>query len=266
MEKHNFKKKYGQNWLHDKNVLEKIVKVVNITKDDLVIEIGPGSGNLTKYLIKEAGQVIAYEIDKSLKGDLELIQVDNLEVIFDDFLKRDIEQDIRGNYKNIYVVANLPYYITTPIITKLIESNLPITAMVLMMQKEVGERLLAKPGNKEYNSLTVYLNYYFNIKKAINVSRNSFYPVPNVDSSVLLLERKGNTLELKDKDLFFKLIRDAFQFKRKNIKNNLKSYNIDIVDEMLNKSGLSLTSRAEEISLEVFVDMARALQEDKSVL
>jgi len=261
--KHNFKKKYGQNWLHDKNTLEKIVKVVDVTKKDLIIEIGPGSGNLTKYLIKDAKKVIAYEIDKSLKKDLEKIKTDNLELIFDDFLKRDVKKDIEGTYENIYVIANLPYYITTPIITKLIETKIPITAMILMMQKEVGERLMAKPGTKEYNSLTVYLNYYFNITKVIDVSRNSFYPVPNVDSSVLLLERKDNYLELKDKNLFFKLIRDAFQFKRKNIKNNLKGYDIDIVEKVLTSHKLSLSSRAEEINLEIFVNIANALQIDE---
>ena len=260
---HNFKKKYGQNWLHDKNVLTKIINTINITKDDLVIEIGPGTGNLTKYLTEEAGYVIAYEIDKSLEKALDVIAQPNLEVIFDDFLKRDIISDIKGEYKNVYVIANLPYYITTPIITKLIETNVPVAKMCLMMQKEVGDRLLAKPGTREYNSLTVYLNYYFNISKVMDVSKHSFIPKPNVDSSVILLEKKDDLLELNNPDLFFKLVRDAFQFKRKNIKNNLKGYNLDRIERVLSNHGLDLTVRAEAVSLEMFVEMANALQTNR---
>ena len=257
---HNFKKRFGQNWLQDKNVIAKIVHSINITDQDLVIEIGPGAGNLTKYLTRYAKLVLAYEIDKSLKNALEEFQTSNLEVIFDDFLKRDVASDIKDEYDNIYVIANLPYYITTPIITSLLETNLPISKMCLMMQKEVGERMLAKPGCKEYNSLTVYLNYYFNISKVMDVSKHCFYPVPQVDSSVIMLERKEELMQVNNKDFFFKLVRNAFQFKRKNIKNNLKGYNIEIVEKVLKEHDLDLTVRAEMISLEVFVEIANALK------
>ena len=258
----NFKKSLGQNFLQDKNILANIVKVSNIKNNSLVIEIGPRSGNLTKEIANVANQVLCYEIDKRLESilDKELLEYNNIDIIYDDFLNRDIKKDIENyKYNNLYLVANLPYYITTPIIEKVINSNLPFNQLTIMIQKEVGERFNAKPKTKSYNSLTVYLNYYFDIKCEFIVSRNAFLPKPNVDSIVISLIKKDNLLYLKDKDLFNKLLRDSFKFKRKTIKNNLNNYDLKIIEEILQKYGFSLTSRAEELPLEVFVEIANSL-------
>lgn len=258
----NYKKSLGQNFLQDKNILENIVKCANITDNALTIEIGPGSGNLTKEIAKVSKQVLCYEIDERLEMVLDdsLKEYHNINIIFADFLKRDINLDIsKYEYDNLYLVANLPYYITTPIIEKIIATNLPFKKIVIMIQKEVGERFNAKPGMKEYNSLTVYLNYYFNLKKEFIVSRNCFIPKPNVDSIVISLEKKKDLLELKSIDKFNKLLKDSFKFKRKTIKNNLKNYDLTKVEEILTKYNFNLNTRAEEIPLEVFVELANNL-------
>lgn len=262
MDNFNYKKSLGQNFLQDINVLTNIVKSANIKEKSLVIEVGPGSGNLTREIAKVANQVLCYEIDERLEVilDKSLIDYHNVDIIFDDFLKRDIKKDIeKYEYDNLYLVANLPYYITTPIIEKVIDSNLPFKQLTIMIQKEVGERFNAKPGTKEYNSLTVYLNYYFNLKKEFIVSRNCFIPKPNVDSIVISLIKKDNLLELKNKDHFNKLLRDSFKFKRKTLKNNLKNYDLDKINNVLTKYNFNLTTRAEEIPLEVFVDISNNL-------
>lgn len=260
-----FKKSLGQNFLQDKNILENIVKSANIEPNSLVIEVGPGSGNLTKYIAKVATHVLCYEIDTRLEEILSenLYEFNNIDIIFDDFLKRDIKLDIeKYKYDNLYLVANLPYYITTPIIEKVINTNLNFKQITIMIQKEVGDRFNAKPKTKEYNSLTVYLNYYFDIKREFIVSRNAFIPKPNVDSVVISLKSKENKLYLKDKELFNKLLRDSFKFKRKTIKNNLKNYDLNIIENILTKYNYSLTSRAEEIPLQVFVEIANKLNQE----
>ena len=258
----NFKKSLGQNFLTDKNILTKIVEVSDIKENSLVIEVGPGSGNLTKELAKTKANILCYEIDTRLEPilDQELKEFNNINIIFDDFLKRDIKTDIeKYTYDNLYLVANLPYYITTPIIEKVIDSNLNFNCLTIMVQKEVGDRFAAKVKTKDYNSLTVYLNYYFNIKREFIVSRNCFIPKPNVDSIVVTLRKKDTLLYLKDKDYFNRLLKDAFRFKRKNIKNNLKNYDLNIIEKILLKYNYSLTTRAEEIPLEVFVELANTL-------
>ena len=258
----NFKKSLGQNFLIDKNILENIVKVSNIDQNSLVIEVGPGSGNLTKFIALKATHVLCYEIDTRLEEILSenLYEFNNIDIIFDDFLKRDIKKDIENyNYDNLYLVANLPYYITTPIIEKVINSNLNFKQITIMIQKEVGDRFNAKPKTKEYNSLTVYLNYYFDIKKEFIVSRNAFIPKPNVDSIVISLKTKTNKPYIKDINLFNKLLKDSFKFKRKTIKNNLKNYNLDIIESILSKHNYNLSSRAEELPLEVFIELSNNL-------
>ena len=168
MDNFNYKKSLGQNFLQDKTILKKIVEVSNIEGNSLIVEVGPGSGNLTKELAKVANQVLCYEIDSRLETILDenLIDFHNITIIFDDFLKRDLASDIKNyTYDNLYLVANLPYYITTPIIEKVIESNLNFKQLTVMMQKEVGDRFQAKPGMKEYNSLTVFFYYFFSLKK-----------------------------------------------------------------------------------------------------
>lgn len=260
MEKFNFKKKYGQNFIIDKNIIYSIINKSDIDKDTLVIEIGPGAGALTTELGKVAKNVIAYEIDTSLKEILKDKISDNTKIIYQDFLKANVLEDIKEyNYQKLYVVANLPYYITTPIIIKLIEERIPVDKIVVMVQKEVGNRFKARPNTKEYNSLSIFLNYYFNVKKIMDVSRNVFNPKPNVDSIVVMFDKKEAKLKLKNEETFFKLIKDSFKQKRKTLKNNLKDYDLQKVEEILKKHNMDLTIRAEAISLEIFVEIANNL-------
>ncbi len=256
----HFKKKYGQNFIVDKNVILNIVSKANIDKNTLVLEIGPGVGSLTNLLGEHAKNVLAYEIDESVKPILETNIHNNTDIIYDDFLKRDIKKDlIKYTFKKLYVVANLPYYITTPIIVKLIEDKLPIDKIVVMVQKEVGDRFKAKPNTKEYNSLSIFLNYYFEIKKLFDVSKNVFMPKPKVDSIVIELVKKEKKLPLKNEDVFFKLIRDSFRQKRKTLRNNLKAYDLNKIEEILKKYNFDLSVRAEAIPLQVFVEIANNL-------
>jgi 16S rRNA (adenine1518-N6/adenine1519-N6)-dimethyltransferase len=258
----NFKKRYGQNFLIDNNILNKIVTAANIKEDALVIEIGVGSGNLTKKVATYAKNVIGYEIDETLKPIISesLKEFSNISVIYDDFLKRDLSKDLLNyEYSSIYVVANLPYYITTPIISKLIEDNIYIDKMIVMVQKEVADRLSAKPNSKDYNSLTIFINYYFNVTKLFDVSKNVFIPKPNVDSAIIELKKKTNNYNLNDEKVFFKLVRDAFQHKRKNLRNNLKEYDLDRINDVLIKHNLDLTVRAEQLSIDIFIEISNNL-------
>ena len=258
----SFKKKFGQNFIVDENTIDSIINKANIDSDTLVIEIGPGAGALTYKLSKVAKNVLCYEIDTTLENILRsnLGDASNVEIIFDDFLKRNVKKDIeKYDYKKIYVVANLPYYVTTPIIVKLIEDDLNVSRIVVMVQKEVGDRFKANVGGKEYNSLSIFLNYYYDIKKVMDVSRNVFMPMPNVDSIVLAFDKKDVTYYLEDKEVFFKLVRDSFKQKRKTIKNNLRDYNLDIVEKVLKENNLDLSTRAEDIEIKVFVDIANEL-------
>ena len=257
---HVFKKKYGQNFLNDKNILNKIANVANTNPNDLIIEIGPGAGALTEELIKKS-QVLAYEIDNDLEEILRnKFKNNNFELIIDDFLKHDIKKDLESKkYEDLYIIANLPYYITTPIINKIIDDKLNVKKMVLMVQKEVGERFTASVGTKEYSSITVFLNYYFEVKKEFVVSKNSFYPRPNVDSIIVSFTRKEKEKRIKNEEQFFKLIRDSFVQKRKTLKNNLKDYDFSKVEQILLKNNLKLDVRAENIPYEVFIDISNNL-------
>lgn len=257
-----FKKKFGQNFLKDKNILQNIVLKSEVDKETLVIEIGVGAASLTKYLSEHAKNVLAYEIDETLKPIIEeeLKKKDNVEVLFMDFLNSNIKEDIKKyDYSKLYVVANLPYYITTPIIEKIINDDFGVDKIVVMVQKEVGDRFSAKVGSKDYNSLTVFLNYYFDIKKIMNVSRNSFIPAPNVDSVVVEMKKRDNKYNVTNEELFFKLVRDSFKYKRKNLRNNLKGYNLDIISEVLSNYNLDLTVRAENLKIEQFVEISNKL-------
>lgn len=255
-----FKKSLGQNFLHDENIIDKIVKYSEIDKDTLVIEIGPGAGALSKKTIPLSGYTILYEIDTRLKEILDdvLNNYDNYEIIFNDVLKQDIAKDIsRFNYKKVYVVANLPYYITTPIITKVIDEISP-DKIVIMIQEEVADRLCASVGSRDYGMITVALGAFYDIKKLFRVGRNCFKPAPNVDSAVISLD-KHNKYEIKNKVVFDKLIKDAFKFKRKNLRNNLKGYDLELIGKILEENGFSLGDRAELIPVSLFVDIANKL-------
>ncbi len=258
----NFKKKFGQNFIIDENIIENTLNLINLDKDTLVIEVGPGAGSLTYKLASRAKKVICYEIDTTLKEILStnLHDFDNVDIIYEDFLKRDVLKDLANeDYKKLYVVANLPYYITTPIIEKFISDKIPVDKIVIMVQKEVGDRFKAVPKTKSYGSLTIYLNYYFDIKKLMNVSRNVFLPKPNVDSVIMEFSKKNTKYFVKDENLFFELIRKAFSQKRKTLRNNLKDYDLEKIEKVLNKYSFSLMTRAEELPIDVFVDIANEL-------
>ena len=258
----NFKKKFGQNFLKDNNILNNIVSKSEVDKDTLVIEIGVGAASLTTLLSVSAKNVLAYEIDEELKPIIKetLKDKNNVEVRFEDFLKSNPKEDIKKyDYKKLYVIANLPYYITTPIIEKIIDDKLNVDKIVIMVQKEVGDRFNAKVGSKEYNSLTIFLNYYFEISKLMNVSRNSFIPVPNVDSVVIEMKKRINTYNVNNEELFFKLVRDAFKYKRKNLRNNLNDYDLEKIEKVLKNSGKDLTIRAESLTIENFVEISNSL-------
>ena len=264
MEKYDvkFKKKYGQNFLRNISVVERIVNVSEIGDNDLVIEVGPGGAIMTRELSKRAGNVLAYEIDEDLKEELSkrLDGCSNVDVLFKDFLEADLVSDVKNySYDKLFFVSNVPYYITTPILMKIIESNLSFSKIVMMVQKEVGDRFSTKPGSKEYGSITVLLNYFFDVKKEFLVSRNQFIPVPNVDSVIVSFTEKSNKKYLKNFLFFQKIVRDSFQYKRKTIKNNLRSYDLKIVSDVLSKYGYDLSVRAENLQLDVFVDLANEL-------
>ncbi len=257
-----FKKKYGQNFIIDENIINKIVENSNIDKNTLVIEIGPGAGSLTKKLAQNAKQVLCYEIDETLKivlNDL-VMEFNNIDIFYQDFLKSNILDDLKQyQYEKLYIVANLPYYITTPIIMKVIEDNIPVDKIVVMVQKEVGDRFKATPGTKDYNSLSIFLNYYFDISKLMDVSRNVFLPKPNVDSIVVEFKKNKKNYNIKNEKLFFQLIHDSFQQKRKTIKNNLNKYDLKIVENVLKKYNFDLNSRAEQIPIYVFADISNEI-------
>lgn len=257
-----FKKKYGQNFIIDENIINKIVENSNIDKNTLVIEIGPGAGSLTKKLAQNAKQVLCYEIDETLKivlNDL-VMEFNNIDIFYQDFLKSNILDDLKQyQYEKLYIVANLPYYITTPIIMKVIEDNMPVDKIVVMVQKEVGDRFKATPGTKDYNSLSIFLNYYFDISKLMDVSRNVFLPKPNVDSIVVEFKKNKKNYNIKNEKLFFQLIHDSFQQKRKTIKNNLNKYDLKNVENVLKKYNFDLNSRAEQIPIYVFADISNEI-------
>lgn len=257
---YKIKKKFGQNFIIDNNIINNIIEKSNIDEETLVIEIGPGMGALTNLLIKKAKQVIAYEIDLTLKPILDEIEANNLEIVYEDFLKRNVKEDIKKySFKKIYLVANLPYYITTPILIKLIDEKIEVDKIVVMVQKEVGDRFKAKEGTKDYSSLSILFNYHFEISKLMDISRNVFIPKPNVDSIVLQMKKRDNKEKINNIDVFYKLIRDAFKFKRKNLRNNLKNYDLSKIEEILNKYGFNLNSRAEQINYKIFIEIANEL-------
>ena len=258
----NAKKKYGQNFLIDDNILKTISE--SLEKTPYVIEIGPGLGSLTEYLLKNYDKVLAYEIDQDMINILKQNFNENLIIKEQDFLKANIDQDIYDIFKtdNINLIANLPYYITTPIIIKILEESKAIKQMTIMVQKEVGERLLGHTKTKEYNSLSVLIQTYMKVSKVINVSRNAFYPSPNVDSVVIKLQRKEKVeYDIYNEALFKKINRLLFSQRRKTIVNNLKTiYNKDKILLMLNSLDIKETQRSEELSIKQIIDIANYIE------
>lgn len=264
-----FQKKFGQNFLIDSNVLENIVEAAGITKDDFVLEIGPGIGTMTQYLCESTRQVLAVEIDKMLIPILEdtLSEYDNVEVINQDVLKVDIKSLVKekNNGRPIKVVANLPYYITTPIIMGLFESKVPIESITIMVQKEVADRMQTGPGSKDYGALSLAVQYYSDAKVMLNVSATCFMPRPNVDSAVIKLTRHQEPpVEVKDESLMFRIIRASFNQRRKTLVNGLKNsseldFSKEEITEAIKSIGKEENIRGEKLTLEEFAKLSNAL-------
>lgn len=258
-------KKLGQNFLINESIIYDIVKKANVTKEDVVIEIGPGLGSLTKELINNAKKVIAIELDPNmidiLKSRFGIF--DNFEVIYGDVLKIDLEELIKG-YDSVKVVANLPYYITTPIIMKLLEDKLKIKSITVMVQKEVGERICATHKDKEYGAITVSVQYYSEPQIIIDVPKENFLPAPEVDSCVIRLDMREKPLvSLKDEKLFFRLVKGSFTQRRKTINNSLtcSGKSKEEIIAALNKLGIDSKLRAENLSIQQYADIANTLVE-----
>ena len=266
----NFQKKFGQNFLIDENVVEKIVREAGVTKDDFVMEIGPGIGTMTQILCENAREVVAVEIDKKLIPILTedtLSYYDNVTVINEDILKLDIRKlaEEKNDGRPIKVVANLPYYITTPIIMGLFESHIPLDSITIMVQKEVADRMQCGPGTKDYGALSLAVQFYAKPKVVLNVPASCFMPRPNVDSAVIRLERfKTPPVDVCDEHLMFKIIRASFNQRRKTMVNSVGNAGIGISKEALStaleKMGLSLTIRGEALTLEQFANLSNLLK------
>ena len=268
-----FQKKFGQNFLIDTHVLEKIISAAGITKNDCVLEIGPGIGTMTQYLAENAGHVVAVEIDRNLIPILKetLADYDNVTVINEDILRVDIKalaEEYNGG-KPIKVVANLPYYITTPIIMGLFESGVPIDNITVMVQKEVADRMKEGPGSKDYGALSLAVQYYAEPEIVANVPPNCFIPRPNVGSAVIRLTRhKEMPVEMKDPALMFKIIRASFNQRRKTLQNGLGNaselpYTKEQIAAAIAEMGLTPTIRGEALSLAQFAQLSDILGEMK---
>ena len=276
LERHGFtfKKSFGQNFLTDTNILQKIVDTAEIDKNVNVIEIGPGIGALTEFLAENAAEVMAFEIDDRLVPILAdtLRDFDNVTVVNQDILKVDLAQYI-AEFKNpdlpIKVVANLPYYITTPILMHLIESGIPFSEFVVMMQKEVADRISAQPNTKAYGSLSIAVQYYMTAKVAFIVPRTVFVPAPNVDSAILqMVRREQPAVEVQDEKFFFKVTKASFVHRRKTLWNNLTSYfgkSEEVktkLERALEKADLVANVRGEALDLAAFARLSDALKSE----
>lgn len=265
----NFQKKFGQNFLIDTRVLERIIEAAEITKDDCVLEIGPGIGTMTQYLAESAREVIAVEIDKMLIPILAdtLSDYDNVTVINEDILKVDIGKIVeeKNGGRPIKVVANLPYYITTPIIMGLFESHVPLKSITIMVQKEVADRMQVGPGTKDYGALSLAVQYYAKPEIVANVPPNCFIPRPNVGSAVIRLTRyDAPPVEVKDEKLMFALVRASFNQRRKTLVNGLSNaselnLSKEKITEALEEMGLPATVRGEALTLEQFAQLSNIL-------
>ena len=257
-----FKKKYGQNFLVDKNVINKIVQSIDCDKNTLVVEVGPGGGALTEEIAPLVKNVLAYEIDISLKEKLDIVcnNNSNVKIIYQDFLKVNLLEDLKAySYDKVYFLSNLPYYITTPILERLLFSNIIFDKMFIMVQKEAGDRLSSSVGSREYNVINVISTYHYSIKKIINIGRNSFYPAPNVDSVILSYSKINRSFKVNDYSLLLRIVKDSFRQKRKNLRNNLRNYDLDKIESVLLRNNFSLNSRAEEIPVEIFIEITNEL-------
>lgn len=254
------KKSLGQNFLIDKNIINKIGESINATSGDLILEIGPGMGALTKILKSKEATLICYEIDTDMKPYLNSLEDDKTKVIYGDILLSNIKEDIKNiSYNNLYIVGNLPYYITTPIIKFLIDLKLNIKEMVFMVQEEVADRFTSLPKNKDYGSITLYLKYYFNVEKLFRVSKKCFNPIPKVESAIIRFTERIDKPQINEKE-YFEIITESFKMKRKTLRNNLNKYDFTKVEKVLNKYNLPSTVRAEELSEDIFIEIYNTLK------
>jgi len=252
------KKSLGQNFLKDEGILKKIANSFEVSKDDLIIEIGPGKGALTKYLIQKPCALLCYELDERMKDILFSFHSENCKIIFDDFLNRDISSDIKNTYQNIYVIANIPYYITTPIISHLIQSKVNVAGMTLLVQREVADRFVAEPGTKDYGFYSVYLQHFFNVEKLFDVSPHCFEPVPKVWSTVVRFVKRNND-ELFDREKWQSFLKLCFSHKRKTLKNNVGSIIWDKIYPYLLSHGFPNQVRAEQLSYHDYIELMKYL-------
>ncbi|MEA4826753.1 MAG: 16S rRNA (adenine(1518)-N(6)/adenine(1519)-N(6))-dimethyltransferase RsmA [Clostridium sp.] len=272
VKKYNFKfnKNLGQNFLIDDTVLEDIVEGAEVSKDDFIIEIGPGVGTLTRELLKKSKKVCSIELDSDLIPILEeeLKEFDNFQLIHKDALKINFDEII-GEEKSVKVVANLPYYVTTPIIARLLKGNYKFHSLTIMIQKEVAERIDAEPGGKDYGSLSVLVQYYCDTKIIRKVSPKSFIPQPKVDSIVIRLDRLSKPrVDIKDEELFFKVARQSFNMRRKTLRNAVKSLGIidsDKIEEAFQLANIDPQRRGETLSIEEFATLADSIYKIKEV-
>lgn len=268
-EKHgfNFSKNLGQNFLVDKNIIDDIIEGSNIAEDDLVIEIGPGVGVLTAEAAERAAKVVAVEIDTNLIPILEetLAEYDNVTVINRDILKTDLRQLVSEHKTGggVKIIGNLPYYITTPIIMKILEENAGVDSITIMMQKEVADRIKACPGNKTYGAISAAVQYYCTIEQIAAAPKEVFVPRPKVDSAVLRLDvRKEHPVELMDEDIFFKCIRSGFEQRRKTLLNSLTGtagLNKDDIRQVLENAGINPVRRIETLDLQELADLSNGM-------
>lgn len=266
-----FQKKFGQNFLIDTHVLDKIIRAAEITKEDFVLEIGPGIGTMTQYLACAAREVCAVEIDKSLIPILQdtLQAYDNVTIINEDILKVDINKlaEEKNEGRPVKIVANLPYYITTPIIMGLFESHVPVSSVTVMVQKEVADRMQTGPGSKDYGALSLAVQYYASPYIVANVPPNCFMPRPRVGSAVIRLTRHAHPpVEVKDEKLLFQIIRASFNQRRKTLANGLKNYeglclDKETIEAAIAACGFAPSVRGEALSLEEFAKLTNALSE-----
>lgn len=251
------KKYYGQNFLKNEEIIKNITDLVNPNENDLIIEIGPGRGALTKYLIKKNCNLVCIEIDTDLKFYLDKYQSKKCKIIYEDVIKVDLNE-ITKVYQNVYAVGNLPYYITSPIIEHLI-NNIKSKKMVFMVQKEVADRYSAKVNTKEYGYFTLLLNFYYEVNKEIFVGKNNFDPIPKVDSEVISLSLKDKVPDINP-EKYFAFLKECFSHKRKTLKNNIVSYDFEKIMNVLNKYGLNESVRAEQIREDIFIEIFKSLE------
>ena len=276
LKKYNVKlnKNLGQNFLIDSNITKKIVDCADVTKEDIVIEVGPGIGSMTVELADRAEKVYAVEIDKNIIEPLKEVtaEYDNVEIINQDILKTDLKKEFDFGERKIKVVANLPYYITTPIIMKFLKEDINISKMVFMVQKEVAERIVSGPGSKNYGALSVEVQYYAEAKKMFDVSPNCFVPRPDVTSSVILLDVLDDAaINVENKELFFDVVKASFGQRRKTLLNSLYNSNIikgaskEDIKELLQSVGIEEGTRGERLTIEQFGQLTDKINEKVSI-